>query len=83
MVSNILNNQEKYDFVRLSWLFDGDTFSTIAAFDKTNGQIAYDNILTNIPLFQVEIPSKKSKLTRSENGSGELVTRIFIKMLCR
>ena len=79
MVSNIVNNQDKYDIVRLTWLFDGDTFSTIAAFDKTNGQIVYDNILTNIPLFQVEIPSKKSKLTRSENGSGELVTRIFYK----
>ncbi|MCQ2068838.1 MAG: hypothetical protein MJY68_07070 [Bacteroidaceae bacterium] len=79
IVSNIINNQEKYDIVKLTWSYDDERFTTLAAFDKTNGQIVYDNILTNIPLFQTEIPSRKSKLTRSEGGYGDIETRVFYK----
>lgn len=78
MVSNVVDNQNKYDFVKITWLLGEKKFQTIAAFDKENGQIVYDNILTNIPLFQVELPSKKSKLTRTEGGSGT-ETKIFFK----
>ena len=78
MVSNVINNQKDYDFVRLSWLLGEKKFQTVAAFDKSNGQIIYDNILTNIPWSQIELPSKKSKLTRAENGSGT-ETKIFFK----
>ena len=79
MVSNVVDNQNKYDFVKITWLLGEKKFQTIAAFDKENGQIVYDNILTNIPLFQVELPSKKSKLTRTEGGGGEPEIRIFYK----
>ena len=82
MVSNVINNKEKYDFVKLFWDFNGNTFTTIAVFEKNKGNIVYDNILTNIPLFQTDIPSKKSKLTRCEPGNGPteiFVTRIFYK----
>lgn len=78
MVSNIVDNQDNYDFVKLTWMYCEQEFETIAAFDKSNGEIVYDNILTNIPLFQMEFPSNKSKLTRSEGG-GSQETRIFYK----
>lgn len=79
MVSNVVNNQDKYVFVRLTWLLGERKFQTVAAFDKSNGQIVYDNILTNIPLSQVELPSKKSKLTRAEGGGSGTETKIFFK----
>lgn len=78
MVNNVVKDQDKYVFVRLTWLLGERKFQTVAAFDKSNGQIVYDNILTNIPLSQVELPSKKSKLTRAEGGSGT-ETKIFFK----
>lgn len=77
IVSNIVNNQEKYNIVKLTWSYGDEKFTTLAVFDKTNGQLIYDNILTNIPLSQTEIPSKRSKLTRTEPGGGD--TRIFFK----
>lgn len=81
IVSNIVNNQEKYNIVKLTWSYGDEKFTTLAVFDKTNGQLIYDNILTNIPLSQTEIPSRKSKLTRSEPGSGNgnVETKIFYK----
>lgn len=81
VVSNIVNNQEKFNIVKLTWSYGNERFTTLAVFDKTNGQLIYDNILTNIPLSQTEIPSKKSKLTRSEPGSGNgnVETKIFYK----
>ena len=78
MVSEIVKNQDKYDFVKLTWLCVDKKFVTVAAFDKSNGQIVYDNILTNIPLSQIGLSTKKSKLTRSE-GDGNIETRIFYK----
>lgn len=77
IVSNIVNNQENYNIVKLTWSYGDEEFTTLAVFDKTNGQLIYDNILTNIPLSQTEIPSRKSKLTRSEPSGGD--TRIFFK----
>lgn len=81
IVSDIVNNQEHYNIVKLTWSYGDEEFTTLAVFDKTNGQLIYDNILTNIPLSQTEIPSRKSKLTRSEpgSGSGNVVTKIFYK----
>lgn len=80
MISNIIDNQDKYDFVKLTWLYSENKFMTIAVFDKSNGQIVYDNFLTNIPLFQMELPTKKSYLTRAEGGGGGHVeTRVFYK----
>ena len=79
MVSSIVENQDKYDFIRLTWLYCNKKFETVAVFDKLNGEIVYDNILTNIPLSQMELPSRKTKLTRAEGGGGELETRIFYK----
>ena len=79
IAANVIDNQYKYDLIKLTWLYCGDTFTTVAAFDKTNGQIVYDNSLTNIPLFQTEIPSRKSKLTRAEGGNGNVETRVFYK----
>ncbi len=81
IVSNVVKNQDKYNIVRLTWSYGDEQFTTLAAFDKTNGQLVYDNILTNIPLSQTEIPSKKSKLTRAESGSGNAntETKIFYK----
>lgn len=81
IISNIIDNQDKYDFVKLTWAFGNDTFTTVAVFNKDNGQIIYDNIFTNIPLSQIEIPSQKSRLTRSEPGTGvNVITKIFYRV---
>ncbi|MBO7111130.1 MAG: hypothetical protein J6W18_04195 [Bacteroidaceae bacterium] len=80
IVSGLVKEQNKYDFIRLTWAFKNDTFYTIAVFDKTNGQMVYDNILTNIPFSQMTLPDKKSRLTRSEGGDDNNVEkRIFYK----
>lgn len=76
IVSNVVKCQEEYDIVKLTWSFHNEIFSTLAVFDK-NGQIVYDNIITNIPLSQIEIPTRRSKLTRAETGGDD--TRIFYK----
>lgn len=79
MVSSIVENQDKYDFIRLTWLYCNKKFETVAVFDKLNGEIVYDNILTNIPLSQMELPSHKTKLTRAEGGGIHVETRVFYK----
>lgn len=76
VVTNILDNRDKYDVVKLTWQYCGDFFNTMAVFDKQNGEIVYDNVLTNIPLSNVEVPSGKSKLTRAE-GSAGVMRKIF------
>lgn len=82
IVSNIVEKQEQYDFVSLSWSFCDYLFKTIAVFDKKNGQIVYDNILTNLPLSNISLPFKKSKMTRAETGGGGNVeTKIFYKTI--
>lgn len=79
-VSQITNNQDQYDMVKIYWAFQDEPFYTIAAFDKKNGQIIFDNILTNIPFFMTSTPNRNSKLTRSEGGAGgSSDTRIFYR----
>lgn len=79
IVSSVVRNQENYDKIRLTWRFLDKRFTTIAVFDKENGQLVYDNILTNIPLSHTATPSRRSKLTRSEPGNNNTPTYIFWK----
>lgn len=64
-VDNIIKEQYKYDFVKLEWSCDNTLFFyTIAAFDKSTGELVYDNLLTNITNYDGF--AKKAMLTRGE-----------------
>ncbi|MCQ2065219.1 MAG: hypothetical protein MJY66_05090 [Bacteroidaceae bacterium] len=64
-VDNVIKEKYKYDFIKLEWSCDNILFFyTIAAFDKSTGELVYDNLLTNISNYDTF--AKKSMLTRGE-----------------
>lgn len=64
-VQRVVLNQEDYFFVKLTWNCDEQfDFYTVCAFDKENGRLVYDNMLSNI---LHKDNKKKIRLTRSEN----------------
>lgn len=64
-VNNVVKEQYKYDFIKLEWSCDNTLFFyTIAAFDKSTGELVYDNLLTNISNY--DSFAKKAMLTRGE-----------------
>lgn len=47
-VCEIIDTQESFDFVEITWKKDNAYFKSMAVFDKITGELVYDNILYNI-----------------------------------
>ena len=46
-ICNIINEKDKYQFVKLTWGISSREFHTIAVFDLDNHDFVYDNLLCN------------------------------------
>lgn len=75
MVNNVIAQKDDYNFVKLLW--NGDNafdFCTIGVFEKSTGQLIYDNLLCNI-INKDDMNGKTKKLlTRAEIFDGETFT---------
>lgn len=76
-VEDVVENQSDYDFVQLQWSCDDILyFTTIAAFDKTNGELVYDNLLYNI-LNKSKLRNRTAALTKSEIVDVDFATELY------
>ena len=66
-ISRLLSDRARYDLVRLTWNYRGETFQTIALFNRLTCEFEYDNMLFNMAtVSRLDADEMKQLLTRSE-----------------
>ena len=67
-IRQLLGDAEKYDIIRLTWQYRGETFPSLALFNRLTGELEYDNMLFNlITLTRLDTNEMIQLLNRSEN----------------
>ena len=68
-INTILSNKEKYDIIQLTWQYNGESFNTLALFNKKTGELEYDNLLFNMPLISKYDNNTFSMMLRSTESN--------------
>ena len=68
-INTILSNKERYDIIQLTWQYNGESFNTLALFNKKTGELEYDNLLFNMPLISKYDSNTFSMMLRSTESN--------------
>ncbi len=67
-ISQLMTDKDKYDVIRLTWMYNGKVFPTLALFNRLTCELEYDNMLFNLTtLSRLDTNEMVQLLNRSEN----------------